>query len=145
SANAGKTFLIFVTGSGGTSRNLTSAVAGAPAGCALGNEQGVQVTFTCRGASGGTGTAPVIDSATIEGGVLVVRGSNFQDTSLATINGTRVKKMKFKNAVTTGSNISYNTLILKGNACGLLNGNAELKISNSDGGFATKRITQTCQ
>jgi hypothetical protein len=39
SANAGKTFLIFVTGPGGTSRNLTTAVAGAPAGCPLGNEQ----------------------------------------------------------------------------------------------------------
>jgi hypothetical protein len=47
SANAGKTFLVFVIGPNGTSRNLTTAVAGAPAGCPLGNEQGFQVTFTC--------------------------------------------------------------------------------------------------
>jgi hypothetical protein len=47
SANAGKTFLVFVVGTGGTSRNLTAAVAGAPAGCPLGNEQGFQVKFTC--------------------------------------------------------------------------------------------------
>ena len=47
SANAGKTFLIFVSGPNGTSRNITSAVAGSPANCPLGNEQGIQVTFTC--------------------------------------------------------------------------------------------------
>jgi hypothetical protein len=40
SANAGKTFVVFVTGPGGTSRGLITPVAGAPAGCALGNEQG---------------------------------------------------------------------------------------------------------
>src|SRR6185436_1600872 len=48
SANAGKTFLIFVTGPNGTSRNLTTLPAGSPAGCALGNEQGIQVTFKCN-------------------------------------------------------------------------------------------------
>ena len=48
SANAGKTFLIFASGPNGTSRNLTALPAGAPAGCPLGNEQGIQVTFTCQ-------------------------------------------------------------------------------------------------
>ncbi len=47
SANAGKTFLVYVTGPNGSSRNLAAAVAGAPAGCPLGNEQGFQVTFAC--------------------------------------------------------------------------------------------------
>jgi hypothetical protein len=47
-ANAGKRFLIFVSGPNGTSRNLTELPAGAPAGCPLGNEQGIQVTFTCN-------------------------------------------------------------------------------------------------
>jgi hypothetical protein len=146
-ANAGKTFLIFVSGPGGTSRNLTSAVAGSPAGCALGNEQGVQVTFKCRPgtATGGTGSAPVIDNVTVADGALTVTGRNFSGEAIATINGTKVKKMKFKSAVTTGSSTSYNTLILRKNACGLLNGNAELKIANPDGSFATKRITQLCQ
>ena len=51
SANAGKTFLVFVVGTGGTSRNLTAAVTGQPAGCPLGNEQGFQVTFTCNSVS----------------------------------------------------------------------------------------------
>jgi len=47
SANAGKTFLIFVSGPGGTSRNITTLPAGAPAGCPAGNEEGIQVTFSC--------------------------------------------------------------------------------------------------
>lgn len=47
--NAGKRFLIYVTGTGGTSRNLTSLPAGAPAGSPpIGNEQGVQVSFSCQ-------------------------------------------------------------------------------------------------
>lgn len=44
--NPGKTFMVFVTGPGGTSRNLTAGEV--PAGCVAGNEQGVQVTFTCE-------------------------------------------------------------------------------------------------
>ncbi len=40
-------FMIFVTGPGGTSRNLTQGQT--PLGCVPGNEQGVQVTFTCAG------------------------------------------------------------------------------------------------
>jgi hypothetical protein len=42
-----RTFRVFVTGPGGTSRNLSAPVAGAPAGCPLGNEQGNTVTFIC--------------------------------------------------------------------------------------------------
>jgi hypothetical protein len=50
-ANAGKTFLIFVSGPNGTSQNLTSLPAGAT-GCltgfgSLGNQIGIQVTFKC--------------------------------------------------------------------------------------------------
>ncbi|HEX6884160.1 MAG TPA: hypothetical protein VF530_12340 [Planctomycetota bacterium] len=44
--NSAGTFMIFVTGPGGTSRNLTQGQT--PAGCVSGNEQGVQVTFTCQ-------------------------------------------------------------------------------------------------
>jgi hypothetical protein len=50
SANNGHSFLIFVQGPGGISRNVTVPVAGAPAGCTLGNEQGVIITFTCNAA-----------------------------------------------------------------------------------------------
>jgi hypothetical protein len=45
--NPGKAFMIFVTGPGGTSRNLTAGQT--PAGCVSGNEAGVQVMFTCDG------------------------------------------------------------------------------------------------
>ncbi|HSE21598.1 MAG TPA: Calx-beta domain-containing protein [Pyrinomonadaceae bacterium] len=47
--NSGRTFLIFASGPGGTSRNLTVLPAGAPPGSPLGNELGVQVTFSCQG------------------------------------------------------------------------------------------------
>jgi hypothetical protein len=48
-ANAGKTFMIFATGPGGTSRNLTAGQT--PPGCVSGNQQGIQVTFNCQGQS----------------------------------------------------------------------------------------------
>src|SRR5204863_8841240 len=66
SANAGKTFLIFVTGPGGTSRNLTTLPTGSPAGCAIGNEQGIQVTFKCN-APGTPSTGPTPEIATVTG------------------------------------------------------------------------------
>lgn len=47
--DSSKTFMIFVTGPGGTSRNLTAGQT--PYGCVPGNEQGVQVTFTCESAN----------------------------------------------------------------------------------------------
>jgi hypothetical protein len=49
--SAGRRFAIFVSGPNGTSRNLFALPAGAPPGCVLGNEQGLQVTFTCNVAS----------------------------------------------------------------------------------------------
>ena len=55
-----RTFRMFVTGPGGTSRNLTSLPAGSPAGCPLGNEQGNAVTFTCNPVQ--TGCPPNIPS-----------------------------------------------------------------------------------
>jgi hypothetical protein len=58
-ANAGKTFLIFVTGPGGTSRNAVTLPAGAPAGSPTGNEHGNLVTFSCA-------SAPVIVPDTLQ-------------------------------------------------------------------------------
>src|SRR5205085_8170595 len=55
-ANAGKTFLIYAAGPNGTSRNLTALPEGTPTPCPLGNEQGVQVTVTCKAATGGGGS-----------------------------------------------------------------------------------------
>lgn len=73
--SAGKTFLLFVSGPNGTSRNLTALPANAPTGCPLGNEQGVEVTFRCKG----TGSSP--DS-----------GSGSTATSAAAISGCRVDR-----------------------------------------------------
>jgi len=105
SANAGKTFLIFATGPGGTSRNLTTLPAGSPAGCAIGNEQGFQVTFKCNAPGttpGGPGTP--LDIATVtgckldrdSGGAffLDVTGTKIKAGALITVGGIEPKKIK---------------------------------------------------
>lgn len=130
-SSAGKTFLIFASGPNGTSRNLTQLPVSAPAGCPLGNEQGVKVTFTCRSAGG---PVPVdtpgasqqdVESCNIERSVdgafsLVVRG-RFQDGGSITINGVRPKKAKLKEFSPTTN--AYSRLILKGRLCDNLPGN----------------------
>jgi hypothetical protein len=103
SANAGKTFLVFVIGPGGTSRNLTTAVAGAPAGCPLGNEQGFQVTFTCSSA-GQPGPGPAPEVAVVTGChldrketgqfFLDVTGTGIKEGAVATVGGKTPKKIK---------------------------------------------------
>jgi hypothetical protein len=140
SANAGKRFLIFLVGPGGTSRNLTSLPAGAPAGCPLGNEQGIQVTFTCNTTNGGNGgpcvpgdTRPECQSLDIaivngcnlnrsESGVftLSVTGRNFKTGLAVTVNGVAPKKVKTKE-LEVGTN-TFNKLVLKGRLCGNLPG-----------------------
>jgi hypothetical protein len=104
SVNAGKTFLIFVTGPGGTSRNLTTLPTGAPAGCATGNEQGIQVTFKCNapGTPGGPGTP--IDVATVTSCkldrqatgqfFLDVTGTKIKAGAAVTVGGITPKKIK---------------------------------------------------
>jgi len=103
SANAGKTFLVYVVGPGGTSRNLTAAVAGAPAGCPLGNEQGIQVTFTCASSTtptpGPTPDIAVVTSCKLdrqETGqfFLDVTGTNIKQGATVTVGGVTPKKIK---------------------------------------------------
>jgi hypothetical protein len=103
SANAGKTFLVFVVGPGGTSRNLTAAVAGAPAGCPLGNEQGFQVLFTCSSSTTPT-PVPAPDIAVVTGCrldrqvtgqfFLEVTGTGIKDGATVTVGGVVPKKIK---------------------------------------------------
>jgi hypothetical protein len=133
SANAGKTFLIFVQGPGGTSRNVTSAVTGAPAGCALGNEQGVQVTFTCNQivTNPGGGETPK-DIAVINGCdlqradngsfFLDVFGTNIKRDATVTIGGVAPKKVKFVELV-PGQTDVFRTIRLVKKICGQLPGN----------------------
>jgi len=146
SANAGKTFLIFVSGPNGTSRNRTVAQAGEPAGCTLGNEQGVQVTFTCNSATGAASGAAVLTSYTFDAttNVLRVTGTNIKEGALVTVGGITPKKIKFS-GVEAGSN-SFNTIVLKKKLCGGLNGNAELVVTNPGAPASNKLIvTEKCQ
>jgi len=124
SVNAGKTFLLFVSGPAGTSQNLTALPAGT-VGCPanfLGNQQGIQVTFRCRpgtGTGGGTANLPTIanahwDRAASGKLTLTINGSNFQPNATVDVNGGAPKKTKFKLAVTTGSNTSFERLIVSG-------------------------------
>lgn len=95
-SNAGKTFLIFVTGPNGTSRNLRTAIGTAPAG----NEQGNLVTFTpTSAASPGTfifGTPSVTTSEDV--GNINIPITRTGDTSsavtvdFATADGTATQK-----------------------------------------------------
>jgi len=103
SANAGKTFLVYVVGPGGTSRNLTAAVTGAPTGCPLGNEQGFQVTFTCNSSTTPTPT-PTPEIAVVTGCkldrqetgqfFLDVTGTGIKEGATATVGGVTPKKIK---------------------------------------------------
>jgi hypothetical protein len=104
SANAGKTFLIFVTGPGGTSRNLTTLPAGSPAGCPLGNEQGIQVTFKCNAPGVPTNPPAPLDIAVVTGCkldrqdngsfTLDVTGNRIKAGATVTVGGQAPKKIK---------------------------------------------------
>jgi len=121
SVNAGKKFVIFVTGTGGTSRGLITAVAGQPAGCPLGNELGFldTITFTCNSNAGpctpgtpGCPTPPldiaVVTSCKLDRQdtgqfVLDITGTNIKDGATATVGGVTPKKIKVViNGGTTG-------------------------------------------
>ena len=105
SVNAGKTFLIFVSGPNGTSRNLTVLPAGAGSGCPIGNEQGIVVTFTC---TSGVPPPPPVDqipptvgSCRLErspsGAVsLVIVADRIRSNATITVGGVAPKKLTFK-------------------------------------------------
>jgi len=107
--SAGKTFLLFVSGPNGTSRNLTTLPANAPAGCPLGNEQGVEISFRCKGTSassgpGGGSSAPSaaeISSCRVgredDGSfTLAVFGRGIREGSTLTVGGATPKKIKLR-------------------------------------------------
>jgi hypothetical protein len=132
SANAGKTFLIFVQGPGGISRNLITSVAGSPAGCPLGNEQGVQVTFTCNSSATPVppgGTAPgvaVITSCQLTREAdgsrsLNIFGTGIKQGAAVTIGGNTPKKLQFKDVV-TGSADTFARIKVKKKLCKMVPG-----------------------
>jgi len=146
SANAGKTFLIFVSGPNGTSRNRTVAQAGEPAGCNLGNEQGVQVTFTCNTVNNPQTGAAVLTSYTFNSAAnsITVTGTNIMDGATVTVGGKSPKKILFKN-VETGSN-TFSQIVLKKKMCGVLNGAADIIVTNPGKPASNAlRVTEKCQ
>ena len=127
SANAGRVFLIYASGPNGTSRNLTMP-AEAPEGCVLGNEQGVQVAFTCPSiqpppSGGGTPPPPAVTGCRVtrsDSGVFSLElMGQFNEGASATINGISPKKTKLKAQLTPGV---FGKRILKGRVCGNLPG-----------------------
>ncbi|MEK6302953.1 MAG: hypothetical protein AABO41_19755 [Acidobacteriota bacterium] len=154
SANAGRTFLIFVQGPGGISRNLLALPAGSPTPCTTGNEQGIQVTFTCS-TSTTPGPTPGSDIAVltrcalsrddVSGGFrLDVFGSNIKLNAGVTINGQVPKKIQFKD-LETGSTDRFTRVRLKKQICSKLNGAASIVITNPGGQpSATLLCTATC-
>jgi hypothetical protein len=132
-ANAGKTFLIYVTGPNGTSRNLTVRPQGTPASCPLGNEQGIQVTFSCdkKPTSGGDSAPVSFPAAQVlncklernEAGAfsLTITGKRISPDAKITVGGVIPKKMKVKTQDTENSGF-FTKAILKGRFCNGLPG-----------------------
>ncbi|HKP85853.1 MAG TPA: hypothetical protein VJZ26_07145, partial [Blastocatellia bacterium] len=128
SANAGKTFLIFVSGPNGTSRNISACQAapgGTAATCPTGNEQGVQVTFTCNTSTGPpSGTPPGVASVASckldrepDGTVsLDIIGTGFKPGAEVFIGNTLMKKPKLKD-VEVGSTNTFSRIVLKKKVC----------------------------
>lgn len=151
-ANAGKTFLIYASGPNGTSRNLTELPAGAPAGCPLGNEQGVKVTFRCRSSGGSGDTPPKIGDPPIvscrldrsELGVftLTMIGVGLREGDTVTIGGVTPKKLKFKDPDPTSN--SFRRMIAKGRVCDGLPGPIVYR-SVSGQAAVTFQCAESCQ
>lgn len=155
STNAGKTFLIFASGPNGTSRNLTVLPAAAPAGCPLGNEQGIMVSFKCKPAGGpGSGETPPstgdpvpISSCKVdrlESGsfTLTLTGSGFREGTKVTIGGVTAKKLKFKDF--DAANNSFNRIIVKGRVCDGLPGPVVYTPANGQAPFVFQ-CSASCQ
>jgi hypothetical protein len=129
--SAGKTFLIYASGPNGTSRNMTSLPPGAPVGCPAGNEQGIEVTFTCTSVAPppvdpAPGSFAIISSCRVErdaAGVfsLIISGRHFKEGATVTIGGVTPKKLKIKNADPNEPG-SFLTIVARGRVCNGLPG-----------------------
>ena len=143
-ANAGKTFLIYAAGPNGTSRNLTALPEGTPTPCPLGNEQGVQVTVTCKaatsggGSGGDSGSLPLADRCELQRDAagafsLVIAGGKYSANSTITIGGIAPKKVKFQELDSASG--TYQKITARKNVCNGLPGN--VVIANPAGGAVT--------
>jgi hypothetical protein len=154
SANAGKTFLVFVVNAQGSSRNLTAPVTGQPgAPCpTTGNEQGFQVTFKCNApGTPGTGGTPVIATVTSchldrqDTGqfFLDVTGTNIKEGATVTVGGVTPKKIKVV-AVEPGTS-NPTTLRLVKKVCNGLPGDIIITNTVPNGGASQPKLcTEKC-
>jgi hypothetical protein len=154
SANAGRRFLVVVCGPGGCSRNLTALPAGSPA-CALGNEQGIQVSFTCNTNPivppidcdrnpNQAGCPPIAALAVVNGCrlnrdttgtfTLDVIGANIKLGATAKIGTVEPRKIKFRDAE-AGNAGAFTRVTLKGKVCRGIPGNIVITNPNSAGSF----------
>jgi hypothetical protein len=149
SANAGHTFLIFVSGPSGTSQNLTTLPAGTtcPAGT-LGNQQGIQVTFKCNSpgtttrANAAVVTACEVDRTASGSFVLTITGTHFTQDASVTVGGGAPKKLKISGAEVGAT--TFNTITAKGKFCGNLPG--QIVVQNpGEAASAAFQCTQQCQ
>jgi hypothetical protein len=134
SANAGKTFLVFAVGPGGTSRNLIGTPGNA---CTDGNEQGIRVTFKCNAPGtpnpGQTPDLAVLSRCALgrdDAGIffLDVFGTNIKNNAAVTIGGQTPKKVKF---VDLDSNTNtFTKITIKKKVCKLLTGSAAIVVTN---------------
>jgi hypothetical protein len=145
SANAGKTFLIFVEGPNGRSRNLLSTDP-RPAGCPIGNEDGIQVTFRCQAVTPPPGSAPTIVSAVVDGNVVIAEVDGWQQgaTFLFGDPGVSPRKIKVKGQTTVGSSLRTR-FVLKGGICGSLPGRLVVINPGSSGQSQPFQISGSCQ
>ncbi|HXU40131.1 MAG TPA: hypothetical protein VN937_27495 [Blastocatellia bacterium] len=148
-ANAGRTFLIYAAGPNGTSRNLTALPANSPAGCPLGNEQGVPVVLKCKAATGSAGsgegsTAPsplAVSGCRVEridtgAFVLSVFGKGIRDGATMTVGGVTPKKLKFKGVDATDG--AFTQIVAKGRFCDNLPG--AIVITNANGASSAPMV-----
>jgi hypothetical protein len=125
-ANAGKRFLIYASGPNGTSRNMTSLPEGAPVGCPTGNEQGIEVTFTCASLAPPPVDPAPIDIAAVNGchldrteaGVfrLIISGFNISANATVQIGVIVFPKVKFQEPDSANPG-RFTKVILKGKVC----------------------------
>ncbi|MEK6302952.1 MAG: hypothetical protein AABO41_19750, partial [Acidobacteriota bacterium] len=125
-----------------------------------GNEQGIQVTFTCSTSTGpcvpgtpGCNTPPnqaqlercSLSRDDVSGGFrLDVFGTNIKLNAGVTVNGQVPKKIQFKDLV-AGSTDTFTRVRLKKQICSKLNGAASIVITNPGGQpSATLLCTATC-
>jgi hypothetical protein len=149
-ANAGRRFLIFVSGPNGTSQNLLNLGQTVPAGgsgCPTiggqpfsGNQQGIVVTFTCSA----PGTPPIVDPppviATITAcalnrdpanGVfsLDIIGTDILQGATVTVGGITPRKIRFKDEL-PGSPGTFRRVTLKKGICRALGNGGQVQIIN---------------